>query len=107
MEVGQRQAPSAPPNTRFSSDGFWWWSGAEWKPAVSPDRLWQWNGATWVPRAVAAGSRPGAGVGVVITIGGFAGVLVLVSLLTVVVLLTMGGQIGNLFSNVVGALSGP
>ena len=100
------QAPAAPPQTRFSIDGFWWWNGAEWKPAVSPDRLWQWNGQAWVPRARAA-SGSSAGAGVAITVAVFAGVLVLVSIFTVVVLLTMGGQIANVFSNVVAALSTP
>ena len=101
------QPPSARPDTRFSVDGFWWWNGAEWKPAVSQDRLWQWNGQTWVPRNTAAPSRSGGAMGAVITISVFGGVLVLVSLLTVLVLLTMGGQIGNVFSNVARALTGP
>ena len=37
----------------------------------------------------------------------FLGVLVLVSLFTVVILLTMGGQITNVLSNVVAALATP
>ena len=41
-----------------------------------------------------------------ITVVAFIGVLVLVSLLVVVILLTMGNQITNVFSNVVAALNG-
>jgi hypothetical protein len=98
--------PAASPQTRFSIDGFWWWDGAEWKPAVSPDRLWQWNGLTWIARNAGTVAGSSASQGVVITIAVFAGVLVLVTMLTLVVLLTMGGQIGNVFSNVVAALTG-
>ena len=39
-------APGAA-QTRFSADGFWWWDGAQWRPALSEDRLWRWNGQTW------------------------------------------------------------
>lgn len=34
----------------FSADGAWWWSGAEWLPAVSPDSRCRWTGWTWVRR---------------------------------------------------------
>jgi hypothetical protein len=93
--------------TRFSADGFWWWDGAEWRPALSQDRLWRWNGQAWEPARMAPpASSGGAGLAVGITVAAFIGVLVLVALVTVVVLLTMGGQISNVFSNVVVALNG-
>jgi hypothetical protein len=103
--IGQ---PAHPPQTKFSDDGFWWWDGAEWKPAVSPDRLWRWTGQTWVPAqqaaAAPAAAGHGAGMAVLVTVGVFVGVLVVVSILVLVILLTMGGQIQNVFQNVVAAL---
>jgi hypothetical protein len=100
---------SAAAQTRFSADGFWWWDGAEWRPAISQDRLWRWNGQSWEPArpdATAAG-RPGAGAAIGITIAIFLGVIVLVALITVVILYTMGGQISNVLSNVAAALNSP
>jgi len=92
----------------FSPDGFWWWDGTQWKAAVSPDRLWRWNGQAWEPnRQIAAPPRPGGGgvaTAAIVTILGFFAVLVLVSIFTIVVLLTMGNQLANVFSNVVAAL---
>ena len=107
--MGDPNAPApARTQTRFSADGFWWWDGAEWRPAVSQDRLWRWNGQAWEPArpAVAAG-RGGAGAAIGITIAIFLGVIVLVSLVTVVILATMGNQISNVFSNVAAALNSP
>jgi hypothetical protein len=94
--------PTQPP--RFSPDGMWWWTGSEWKPAISPDRRWRWTGAAWVPlggapRSAAAGA--GVAVGLILA---FMGVLVFVSFLVVIILLTMGNQIKNVFDNVVTAL---
>jgi hypothetical protein len=99
--------PPPRPQTTFSPDGFWWWDGTQWKAAVSPDRLWRWNGHTWEPnRQIGPPPRRGGGAttAVVVTVLGFFAVLVLVSILTVVVLLTMGNQLANVFSNVVAAL---
>jgi hypothetical protein len=107
--AGDPGAPApGPAQTRFSADGFWWWDGAQWRPALSEDRLWRWNGQTWEPARLGAApaSRAGVGAAVGITVVAFAGVLVLVSLLVVVILLTMGNQIANVFSNVVAALNG-
>jgi hypothetical protein len=95
--------------TRFSADGFWWWDGTEWRPALSQDRLWRWNGQAWEPARLAAPppSGGGAGVAVGITVAIFLGVVAFVALITVVILYTMGSQIANVFSNVVAALSSP
>src|SRR5689334_20644895 len=102
--MGTPSPPGAPRPT-FSPDGLWWWDGAEWKPAISPDGRWRWNGASWVAaQAAQAPRRGGATTAVIITIAAFGGVLVLVALVTIVVLLTMGNQIANVFSNVVAAL---
>jgi Flp pilus assembly pilin Flp len=106
--------PGAPPpaagQTRFSADGFWWWDGAQWRPAYSQDRLWHWNGQAWEPaRPTSPARSSGAGVGAAIgiTVAIFAGIVVLVSAVVVVILYTMGDQIANVFSNVVAALASP
>jgi Flp pilus assembly pilin Flp len=107
--VGDPGTPAtAVAQTRFSADGFWWWDGAEWRPALSEDRLWRWNGRSWEPARL-GGQRPsraGAGIAIGITVV-FLGVVVLVSIVVVVVLLTMGNQIGNVFANVAAALGTP
>jgi len=97
------------PRTRFSADGFWWWDGAEWRPALSQDRLWRWNGSAWEPARLPAApaTRGGAGVAIGITVAIFLGVIAFVALITVVILLTMGQQISNVFSNVTAALGSP
>jgi hypothetical protein len=73
--------------------------------------MWRWNGQSWEPSRLtgAAISRSGTGAGVAIgiTVAIFLGIVVLVSLITVVIFLTMGHQIANVFSNVVAALSTP
>jgi Flp pilus assembly pilin Flp len=96
--------------TFFSPDGFWWWDGSAWKPALSEDRLWRWNGQAWEPSRLPPASTSGAGasaaVGVAVVFA-FMAILVLVSVVVIVVLLTMGGQIANVFSNVAAALNSP
>ncbi len=86
----------------MSPDGRWWWDGARWFPAVSADGLWRWNGIQWVP----VGKRRGPGGVVIGTLLGCAAIFLLTSLVVIVILLTMGGQISNVFSNVVAALNG-
>jgi hypothetical protein len=107
--VGPQGGPPPPaPLTRFSADGFWWWDGAEWKPALSPDGLWRWTGSGWIPARPAASG--GGGSPVVLTIGligAFVGVLVIVAIVVVVILLSMSNQLLNVFSNVAAALSSP
>jgi len=77
----------------------------------SPDGHWVWNGAAWVPAPPLPRPAQPAGAGSVVgwvlalVLGG-CGVLVLVSILVIVILLTMGNQIQNVFSNVVAALNG-
>jgi Flp pilus assembly pilin Flp len=95
------------PQTRFSADGFWWWDGAEWRPAVSQDRLWRWNGRSWDPaRPAEAGSRSNTGVAIGITVAIFVGIVALVGVVAVGVLYAMGDQISNVYSNVTAALTG-
>jgi len=55
------------------------------------------------PAAASGGSWAGLAIGLT---AAFVGVLVLVGVFVVVILLTMGNQITNLFSNVVAALGG-
>src|SRR5260221_9445957 len=79
--VPMMQQPPAPSHARFSDDGFWWWDGASWKPAVSPDRLWRWNGQAWLPATHAGGPAAptggNVGMAVAITVGVFVLVLIL------------------------------
>jgi hypothetical protein len=92
--------------TTFSPDGFWWWDGAQWRSAISPDGRWRWNGQAWEPARPLAPPRTGGGAAtaVIITVAAFGAIVLFVSILTLVVLLTMGNQIANVFSNVVAAL---
>ena len=38
--------PSSPQS--YSPDGEWWWSGIDWKPAISADRRLRFDGEQWV-----------------------------------------------------------
>ena len=102
--------PEDPAGTRprFSPDGLWWWDGAQWRSALSPDGLWRWDGRSWVPaRPVTQRGAGGSGRStLLVTCLVLGGILLLVGLITMVVLYTMGNQIGNVFDNVVTALNG-
>jgi hypothetical protein len=76
------QGPNPPePTTQFSADGFWWWDGTSWRPAVSPDGLWRWNGQGWIAaRSMPVTSRgPGAGWLIGLIAGGLVLLLAVVS----------------------------
>ena len=32
----------------ISSDGLFYWDGAQWQPTRSPDGMWRWTGSAWV-----------------------------------------------------------
>jgi Flp pilus assembly pilin Flp len=84
----------------------WWWDGSQWQPAISPDGRWRWDGRGWVPAPPAAAPARGgrAGMAIIVTILAFGGILLFVSLITIIVLYTLGTQISNVFSNVAAAL---
>jgi hypothetical protein len=95
---GESQRMAAP--TQFSADGFWWWDGAEWRPAISPDRLWRWNGSGWVPAQARARRSNGLAIGLIVAV--FAVVLVLAAVVTVVVVLLLAGNLGGASSALIG-----
>ena len=107
--LGAMVGPQAgsPPATlaRFSADAFWWWDGAEWKPALSTDGLWRWTGTGWVPaKPVGAGGGNPAGGVTIGLVASFMGVLVLVALVVAAIVYTQGDQVANVLSNVVATL---
>src|SRR5438477_10424248 len=53
-------------STTFSPDGYWWWDGAGWKPAVSPDGSWRWTGQAWVAAGAAKPTRRGLSTGALV-----------------------------------------
>jgi hypothetical protein len=93
------------PQTRFSADGFWWWDGSQWRPAMSEDRLWRWTGSTWEPARPGSGSGSGGSLGILI--GVLAGILVLMAAITFAVIYFAGPDISNVFSNLVTTHSSP
>ncbi|HEX3507627.1 MAG TPA: hypothetical protein VHW94_04495 [Candidatus Dormibacteraeota bacterium] len=107
--VGPQGGASPPqPLAHFSADGFWWWDGAEWKPALSQDGLWRWTGTAWVPAKPAGAGGGGSAVGVTVgLVAAFLGVLVVVAVVVALILYAMGPQITNVFSNVAAALASP
>jgi hypothetical protein len=68
--------------------------------------MWRWNGQAWEPnrQGVQPARAGGASTAVIIALVAFGGVILLVSIVTIVILGTMGNQIANVFSNVAAAL---
>ena len=52
--------------TTFSPDGYWWWDGAGWKPALSSDGSWRWTGRAWVAAGAAQPTRRGLSTGALV-----------------------------------------
>src|SRR5260370_15967547 len=69
-------AQQGPPPS-FSPDGYWWWDGAGWQPAVPRDGRWRWDGKAWMARGE---TRPASGLstGALVAIIASAAVVVLV-----------------------------
>jgi hypothetical protein len=87
---GRAQLP-----TTFSPDGYWWWDGNGWKPALSPDGSWRWNGQAWIPaHAAQPPSRRGLSTGALVGLiaGVTAVVLVVVAVLGYVAVSRFSGQ---------------
>jgi hypothetical protein len=98
-------APAPSVQTRFSADGFWWWDGAQWRPAFSEDRLWRWTGQSWEPARQSGAA--GGGNALALIVGMAVGLVVLVAVMAVAVIYYAGPQISNVFSNVLGAPTPP
>ena len=107
-EMGGNPGPPAQTatQTRFSADGFWWWDGSQWRPAMSEDRLWRWTGSTWEP-ARPGGSASSSGGTLWVVIGAVVVVVILVGVIAAAVLYFAGPDISNVFSNLVTAPSSP
>ncbi|MDQ6918031.1 MAG: hypothetical protein M3Z98_01605 [Candidatus Dormibacteraeota bacterium] len=80
------------PTPRYSDDGRWYWDGQRWIPTTAPAP----------PRRAG-----GAATAVIVSIVAALGILFVTSIMVIVILLTMGGQIKNVMSNVTVALNGP
>jgi hypothetical protein len=106
--MGGNPGSAAPASlqTRFSADGFWWWDGAQWRPAMSEDRLWRWTGSTWEP-AQPGGSASTSGGTLWIVIAVLVGIVILVGVIAAGILYFAGAQIVNTFSNLVMTPSSP
>src|ERR1700686_1684260 len=100
--MGANPAPPAQitSQTRLSADGFWWWDGSQWRPAMSENRLWRWTGSTWEP-ARPGGSASSSGGALWIVIGVLVGIVILVGAIAAAVLYFAGSDISNFFSNLV------
>jgi len=72
--------------TTFSPDGYWWWDGAGWKPALSSDGSWRWTGRAWVAAGAAQPTRRGLSTGALVGLvaGVTAIVLVVVAVMSYV-----------------------
>jgi hypothetical protein len=78
------QPPGSSQNlTAFSPDGYWWWDGAAWQPALSPDGMWRWSGQAWIATGPMRASSRGLSTGALVAIiaGVTALVLVVVAIL--------------------------
>ena len=86
---GQVEGP-----TTFSPDGYWWWDGAGWKPALSPDGSWRWTGQAWIPAVAAQPTRRGLSTGALVGLvaGVTAVVLVVVAVLSYVAVSRFSSQ---------------
>ena len=74
-------------------------------PQYSADGRWYWDGQRWIPVGPPA-KRNSPGATVAVVLAAFVGILFLTSIVVIVILLTMGDQIKNVFSNVAVALNG-
>ena len=73
-------------------------------PQYSPDGRWYWDGQRWIPVGPQVRRTP-AGATIAVLIASFVGILFMIWIVVIVILLTMGGQIKNVFSNVAVALN--
>lgn len=83
-------SPARPQNPRFSTDGYWWWDGADWRPAVSADRLWRLDGAAWVAVAKARPPSSSRRAGLLIGLTA-AGAIVILVVFSVLAFFTFNG----------------